>query len=31
LTIDADILIYVLLVDFLAYLLILMLTMEERK
>ena len=30
-TIDADILIYVLLVDFLAYLLILMLTMEERK
>ena len=30
-TIDADILIYIALVDFLAYLLILMLTMEERK
>ena len=30
-TIDADILIYIVLVDFLAYLLILMLTMEERK
>jgi len=31
LTIDADILIYIALMDFLAYLLILMLTMEERK
>ena len=30
-TIDADILIYIALMDFLAYLLILMLTMEERK
>ena len=30
-TIDADILIYVLLVDFLVYLLLLMSTMEDRK